>query len=76
MLETIQTVMRDVFGDDSIVITKDTTADDIDEWDSMNNVRLIVALEQELNIRLPLKEINGLKSVGDLQRLLEAQTGN
>ena len=67
----IRGVMRDVFDDDTIEITKTTTAADIDGWDSMNHVRLIVAIEQDLGIELPIEMVNELQNVGDLAALIE-----
>ena len=63
--------MRDVFDDEEIILTNETTADDIEEWDSMNHVRLIVALEQDLGIQLPMEQVNELRNVGDLVKLTE-----
>ena len=67
----IRGVMRDVFDDDTIEITKTTTAADIEGWDSMNHVRLIVAIEQDLGIELPIEMVNELQNVGDLAALIE-----
>lgn len=72
-LEKIQSIMHDVFDDDSIVLTYETTANDVEGWDSMNHVRLIVAIEQEIGIQLPMEQVNELRNVGDLVKLVERQ---
>ena len=74
-LEKIQSIMRDVFDDESIVLTNETTADDIDQWDSMNHVRLIDAVEQDLGIQLPMEQVNELRNVGDLVKLTDEVSG-
>jgi acyl carrier protein len=55
-----------VFDDDAIEIARETTADDIDGWDSLSHMNLIVAVEMGFNIRFNAKDIRALKDVGDL----------
>jgi acyl carrier protein len=59
-------VFREVFDNDDINIALDTTADDIDGWDSLSHVNLIVAIETKFNIRFSNKELMTFKNVGDL----------
>ena len=74
----LQDVFRQVFGDDDIVIQDTTTADDIDGWDSMMHINLIIALEKRFRVKFAAAEIAGLKSegqnVGGLVQLLERKT--
>ena len=63
-------IFRDLFDDDSIVLTPDTTAKDISGWDSYKHVTLLVALEQNFGIRFKSREIDGLARVGDLIELV------
>jgi acyl carrier protein len=63
-------IFRDVFDDDSIVLREDMTADDLDNWDSLSHVDLVLAIEKEFRIRLTTGEISGLKSVGQLAALV------
>ena len=63
-------IFCEVFNDDSIMITRETTADDIDGWDSLSHVNLIVAVEMRFNIRIAVGEVQGLKNVGDLIDLI------
>lgn len=67
--------MRDVFDNDSIVLTSEMTAKDVAEWDSMNHVRLIVALEQDLGFELPMERVSELRNVGELVELLDESRG-
>ena len=55
-----------VFDDDDIKITPEMTASDVDGWDSLSHVNLIVAVESKFNIRFSQKELLTFKNVGDL----------
>ena len=59
-------VFCEVFNDDAIMINRETTADDIEGWDSLSHMNLIVAVEMKFNIRFTGGEVQGLKNVGDL----------
>ncbi|HBG06103.1 MAG: acyl carrier protein [Geobacteraceae bacterium GWC2_58_44] len=63
---TLNEIFRQVFDDDSIEIARETTADDIDGWDSLSHMNLIVAVEMGFNIRFNTKDVRALKDVGDL----------
>ena len=64
ILERLTNVFQDVFDDDSIVLTENSTADDIEEWDSLNQIKIILACEKEFNIKLNARDINTLENVG------------
>ena len=64
LLERMQEVIRQVFDDDSIEITATTTADEIDGWDSVVHINIIVAVEKEFRVRLSTAEIASTKSAG------------
>ena len=63
-------VFRDVFGDPSIELSATTTADDIPDWDSLNHVQLIIALEKEFSIRFALGELQDVRDVGALANVI------
>lgn len=62
----ITPIFQDILEDDDIALTNETTADDIENWDSLSHVRLIVSIEQELGIKFDLSEISDAKNVGDM----------
>jgi len=62
--EEVQEIFRDIFDDESLVIENNTTAEDIEEWDSLNHINLISAIEKEFNIHFALGELQSLKDVG------------
>ena len=62
----LEKVFRDVFDDDSIELTDKTTADDIDAWDSLEHISLISAVEKAFKMRFTMKEVSGMKNVGEM----------
>lgn len=63
-------VFRDVFDDESIELSEDTTADDIDGWDSLEHITLISAVEKAFKMRFTMKEVSGMKNVGEMIDIL------
>lgn len=64
--ERLNTIFCEVFDDDSIRILPEMTANDIDGWDSLSHVNLIVTIETRFNIRFTQKELLTFKDIGDL----------
>jgi acyl carrier protein len=64
--DALTLVFHDVFGNDTITIGHATTANDIDEWDSLNHVQLILAVEAKFHIRFPASEVASFECVGDM----------
>ena len=73
-LEQLTPIFRQVFDDESIVITRKTTADDIDGWDSLSHMNLVAAVELKFNIRFALGELQALRNVGEMVDLVEKKT--
>ena len=59
-------VFQDVFDDDSIEVHDSTTADDIEDWDSLEHINLVVAVEKMFNIKFNMGEVNNMKNVGEM----------
>ncbi len=76
ILDGIREIMVNVFDIDldESDVTEDTTANDIEEWDSLSHIRLIVAVERKFKVKFTNSEIELLKRVGDLVTLVEAKT--
>lgn len=66
IIKRLTEVFRDIFDDDSIVITEKTTANDIDDWDSIEHINLIGAVEDEFSMRFKMREVSGMKNVGEM----------
>lgn len=71
----LQDVFRLVFDEDDIEIFAETTAEDIDAWDSLEHINLVIAVEREFNVRFATAEISGLKNVGEFEALLLSKLG-
>jgi acyl carrier protein len=66
-------VFRDLFNDDTIVLSDQTTAADIQGWDSFNHINLVTMVETEFGIRFKTSEITHLKNVGELMDLISTK---
>lgn len=79
ILSEVTDVMRDVFGDDEIVLTETTTAGDVDGWDSLMHLNLVIGLERQFKIRFSTAEIAQMKeagqNIGTLVQLIARKTG-
>ncbi len=71
IFEELNTVFRDVFGDDDIVVTDETTSADIDGWDSLMHITLISEVESHFDIRFQMKDVIGMKNVGEMVDIIE-----
>ena len=74
--ETCTRVFRDLFGNDQLVIGPETTANDIEGWDSVYHIQLVVTLEKAFGVRFNTGEVAGLESVGEMVDLIARRTGN
>ncbi|MBF0467002.1 MAG: acyl carrier protein [Nitrospirae bacterium] len=70
-IDGVQPIFRDIFDDGSLIITRQTSANDIEEWDSLNHINLVVAIEKFYDIKFALGEIQSLKNVGEMADLID-----
>jgi acyl carrier protein len=70
IFEQLTEVFRDVFDDDELVIDATTTAQDVDGWNSLAHIRLVVSIEKAFKLRFSAAEIGNLKNVGDMVELI------
>ncbi len=66
-------IFHDVFDNDSIIVTPDLTAEDVDDWDSLSHLRLVLSVEKSFGVRFSASETGKLKNVGELVSLIEAK---
>jgi acyl carrier protein len=75
ILETLTRILRDLLGDDDIVLTMTTTRPDVKGWDSMAYVNIIVATEMEFGIRFQIADAESFVTVGDIVRKIQSLKG-
>ena len=66
-------IFRDVFDDDSIALRPQLTADDVDEWDSLSHIRLVLTVEKAFGVKFSAAEIAKLKNVGEFVELIQSK---
>lgn len=71
IMHNIQNIFRDIFDDSNLVISESTNPDDIEDWDSLEQVNILLALEKYFNIKINLDEALNLKNVGDMVTLVQ-----
>lgn len=64
--EMLDEVFQDVFDDESIHVTPETTADDIEDWDSLEHINLVVAVENKFGLKFNMSEVVKFKNVGEM----------
>ncbi len=67
-------VFRTVFDDEDIELTETTTAKDIEDWDSFEHINLIVAVEKEFSIKVPMGKVTTMKDVGEMVDIIIEET--
>ena len=71
--ERLNDIFRDVFDDDSISVTANTTAADIEDWDSLSHITLMAAVEDEFRMKFSMKEVVEMKNVGEMVTIIAAR---
>ena len=70
---TLNEVFQDVFDDESITVNEETTADDIEDWDSLEHINLIAAVEQEFGMKFTMGQVVTMKNVGEMAGIIMSQ---
>jgi len=70
VIRRLNEVFRDVFDDDSISVSEETTSADIEDWDSIEHINLIGSVESEFGMRFKMREVSGMKNVGEMIRII------
>jgi acyl carrier protein len=66
-------IMRDVFDDENLIAGPELTADDVEEWDSLSHVRLVLTVERAFGVKFSASEVGRLKNVGEFVELIRAK---
>ena len=70
IFEKVQEIFRDIFDDQDLNISNSSSSNDIEDWDSLNHINLVVAIEKEFKIKFNFNELSGLKDVGAMIDLI------
>lgn len=66
IFEILNTIFKDIFDDETITVNAQTTADDVEDWDSLEHINLIVAIEKAFHMKFTMKEVTTMKNVGEM----------
>ena len=75
IFEELTEIYRDIFDDEEIELTDETTADDIEDWDSLEQINLLVAIEKKFSVKFKLDDVSHLANVGDMVSLVQKLVG-
>lgn len=73
ILEKIQEIFKEIIDEIEVELTETTTANDVEEWDSITHIEIISEIESQFKIRFSINEIENLKNVGDILSLIETK---
>ncbi|HEX4695898.1 acyl carrier protein [Sphingomonas sp.] len=73
IIRRIQEVVRDQLDDETITLNRATRADEVEDWDSLAHVRIMIGVEEEFGVRFQTSEITSLKNIGGLVDLIRAR---
>lgn len=71
ILKKVNDIFHDVFDDDSIIVTEETTADDVEDWDSLMHITLISEVESAFGFKFQMKDVVGMKNVGEMIDIIQ-----
>ena len=67
-------IFKEVFDDDNLVVNPTMTAEDVDEWDSLNHIRLVLTIEKSFGLKFSAAEVGNLKNVGEFVALIQSKS--
>lgn len=70
VIAKLEQVFRDIFDEEELIINNETTAEDIEDWDSLAHINLVVSIEKEFDVKFALGELQALQNVGDMVDLV------
>jgi acyl carrier protein len=74
ILAKLTELFREIFDDETLILTPETTADDVPGWDSMNHITIVVETERRFGVKFNTAEIEELKNIGEFIALIEKKT--
>ncbi len=71
----INEIFRDVFDDEELLIGEETNSEDIEDWDSLEHIELVINMEKKFSLKFNIKEVNALENVGQMVDLIMRMKG-
>lgn len=75
IINQLTSIFRDVMDNDDIILNPTTTANDVEEWDSLNHVQMVVAVERHFKVKFTTQEIQNWKNVGEIIGSIQNKLG-
>ncbi len=73
ILDKVTEILRGIFDDDELVVTDETTAADVEDWDSLEQINILVAMEKQFRVKFSVGEVEGLRNVGEMIDLIASK---
>ena len=73
IFDNLNEVFRDVFDDETITVNDSTTSNDIEDWDSLEHINLIVAVEKKFGMKFSMGEVTSMKNVGEMADIISSR---
>ena len=73
IMDRLNAIFQDVFDDDSLTVGPNTTAKDVEDWDSLSHITLMAAVEDEFRMKFSMKEVVEMKNVGEMVTIIAAR---
>ena len=74
ILKQVNEIFIDVLENPKIIVTRESVANDVEDWDSLNHIQLVVAIEKHFKVRFTTNEISAWKNVGEMCDVISART--
>ncbi len=74
-LDKIQPIFKDIFDDEDLVVTEETVAADVEDWDSFVQMQIVMAIEEMFGIKFSTDEVTEFKNVGDVVKAIDRHVG-
>ena len=71
--EILKEIFQDVFDDEDIVVDAETNSDTIEDWDSLEHINLVVAIEKAFGLKFSMDEVTGMKNVGEMVEIIKSR---
>ncbi len=71
--EILNEIFQDVFDDEDIVVDAETNSDTIEDWDSLEHINLVVAIEKAFGLKFSMDEVTGMKNVGEMVEIIKSR---